>query len=84
MKTMDTNPTTKTKTNPITTHVRFMSAELLTISGRHYFHYNSKSYSVTKDQLNKILLDVKGMNPLSAVKYLIKLVEDKQFIKITK
>ena len=84
MKTpMITTEKSKVK-NSITTHVRFMSAELLSISDRHYFHYNSKSYSVTKEQLNKILLDTKGMNPLSAVQHLIKLVEQKELIKITK
>jgi len=84
MKNTETTATKEKKTNPITTHIRFMSAELLSISDRHYFHYNGKSYSVTKEQLNKILLDTKDMNPLSAVQHLIKLVEDKQFIKITK
>jgi hypothetical protein len=83
---MGTNATTTTtkKTNQIITHARFMSAELLTISDRHYFHYNGNSYSITKEQLNKVLLEIKNMNPLSAIQHLIKLVENKQFIKITK
>jgi len=84
MKSTETTATKEKKTNPITTHIRFMSAELLTISDRHYFHYNGKSYSVTKEQLNKVLLDTKNMNPLSAVQHLIELVNNKQFIKITK
>ena len=84
MKNMDTTHTTTKKTNPITTHARFMSAELLSISDRHYFHYNGNSYSLTKQQLNKVLLEIKNMNPLSTIQHLIKLVEDKQFIKITK
>ena len=55
-----------------------MSAELLSMSDKHYFHYNGKSYPITTKHFNKIILDIKGMNPLSAIKYLIELVKNKQ------
>jgi hypothetical protein len=61
-----------------------MSVELLSISDRHYFHHNGKSYSLTKEQLNKVLIKVKDMNPLTAAHHLIKLADKKEFIKITK
>lgn len=72
------------KNNPIKTHVRFLSAELLSVSNRHYFHHNGKSYSVTDQQLNNILQEVKDMNPLSAAQHLIKLAAKKEFKIITK
>lgn len=69
------------KNSSIKTHARFLSAELVSISDRHYFHYNSKSYILTKEQLDKVLLEIKNMNPLSAIKHLIGLVDN--FKKIT-
>ena len=75
---METTTTNKKKIDEIKTHARFMSAELLSMSDKHYFHYNGKSYPITTKHFNKIILDIKGMNPLSAIKYLIELVKNKQ------
>jgi hypothetical protein len=71
------------KESSIKTHVRFLSAELLSVSDRHYFHHNGRSYKLTKEQLDKVLIEVKDMNPLQAAQYLIKLADKKEFTKIT-
>ncbi len=73
------------KIQPIKYHVRYKSAELMSISDRHYFSYNGITYSVTKARLGKLLKELEDYtNPLSATNYLLSQRSSTGFTKITK
>jgi hypothetical protein len=55
-------------------HHRWGSCELYSVSSRNYFGFNGTLYVLTKVELDKVLLEVEGMNPMVCADYLIEQV----------
>jgi hypothetical protein len=65
-------------------HHRWGSCELYSVSSRNYFGFNGTLYVLTKVELDKVLLEVEGMNPMVCADYLIEQVlVNNRFKKIT-
>jgi hypothetical protein len=65
-------------------HHRWGSCELYSVSSRNYFGFNGTLYVLTKEELDKALLEVEGMNPMVCADYLIEQVlVNNRFKKIT-
>ena len=65
-------------------HHRWGSCEIYSVSSRNYFGFNGTLYILTKEEINKVLLEVADMNPMVCAEYLIEQVlVKKRFKKIT-
>jgi len=63
-------------------HAGTSQCELYSIGKMHYFGNNGELYTLRQDQLDRILLEIDGMNVYTSSKHLVDMAQNGSFNKV--